>query len=151
MDYVEWDNISAGVFMSKSSAVLSIEECPLCKTAFSTEPDDFGEVQCIGRHVFAAYDDGDNYTLSHVDSTPKKVTTKWVRSDDAYVANLDSDLIGCPKCQSPLDLSAVAVKDMNGAFYAGCSRGHEFDAYVRVPHIWLYESDAGPFDTTLEE
>ena len=147
MDYVDWDNISVGVFMAKTSAVLSIEECPLCKTAFQTEPDSFGEVQCIKRHVFAAVDDGENYTLSHVDSLPKRVHTKWARKDDAFVANLDSDLIGCPRCMSPLDLSAVAVKDLRGSFYASCSRGHEFDAYVRVPHIWLYDSDSGPFDT----
>ena len=150
MDYVQWQNISAGVFISKSSAVLSIEECPLCKTAFSTEPDSFGEVQCLGRHVFAAEDDGENYTLSHVNSIPRQVSTKWVQHQGAYVANLDSDLIGCPKCKSPLDLSEVAIKDARGSFYASCSRGHEFDAYVRVPHIWLYESDAGPFDTTGE-
>jgi len=149
VDYVEWENISTGVFIAKSAAVLSIEECPLCKTAFSTEPDSFGEVQCFGRHVFAAEDDGENYTISHVDSIPKQVSTKWVMHDDAYVANLDSDLIGCPKCHSPLDLSAVAVKDTRGSFYAGCAAGHEFDAYVRVPHIWLYDSDNGPF-TTLE-
>ena len=150
MDYVEWQNISAGVFISKSSAVLSIEECPLCKTAFSTGPDSFGEVQCLGRHVFAAFSDDDNYTLAYVDSIPKKLSTKWVLTDDAHVANLNSDLIGCPRCQSPLDLSSVAVKDACGSFYASCSRGHEFDSYVRVPHIWLYDSDAGPFDTTWE-
>lgn len=148
MDYVEWENISRGVFMAKSAAVMSIEECPLCKTAFSTEPDGFGEVQCLGRHVFAAEDDGENYTMSHMDSAPKQVPTKWVRMDDAYVANLDSDLIGCPRCHMPLDLSAVAAKDMHGSFNAGCSCGHEFDAYVRVPHIWLYDSDDGPFDTS---
>lgn len=126
---------------------MSIEECPLCKTAFSTDPDSFGEVQCLSRHVFAAEDDGDNYTMSHVESIPKQVSTKWALVDDAHVANLNSDLIGCPKCHSPLDLSAVAIKDMSGSFYASCSCGHEFDAYVRVPHIWLYDSDDGPFTT----
>ncbi|HEY6020554.1 MAG TPA: hypothetical protein VIY48_11895 [Candidatus Paceibacterota bacterium] len=150
MDYVEWNNISAGVFIAKTSAVLSIEECPLCKMAFATEPDNFGEVQCLGRHVFAAVDDGENYTLSAVNSLPKRIYTKWKRHEDAFVANLDSDLIGCPRCQSPIDLSAVAAKDSRGAFYACCSRGHEFDSYVRVPHIWLYDSDDdGPF--SIEE
>lgn len=147
MDYVEWENISTGVFMAKSAAVLSIEECPLCKTAFSTEPDSFGEVQCLGRHVFAAEDDGENYTVSHVDSIPKQVPTKWVVHDNAHVANLDSDLIGCPRCHSPIDLSAVAAKSVDGSFYASCASGHEFDAYVRVPHIWLYDTEDGPFAT----
>lgn len=147
MDYVEWTNISTGVFIAKSSSVMSIEECPLCKTAFSTEPDDFGEVQCLGRHVFAAEDDGDNYTMSHLDSIPRQIPTKWVRHEDAYVANLDSDLIGCPECHAPLDLSGVASKSADGSFYISCASGHEFDAYVRIPHIWLYESDDGPFST----
>jgi hypothetical protein len=147
VEYVEWNNISIGVYIAKSSAVMSIEECPLCKNAFATEPDSFGEVQCLGMHVFAAEDDGDNYTLAHVDSMPKQVNTKWVRHDDAHVANLDSDLIGCPRCHCPLDLSSVAAKDMNGSFDAGCASGHEFEAYVRVPHIWLYDADDGPFST----
>jgi hypothetical protein len=147
VDYVEWENISTGVFIAKSSAVMSIEECPLCKTAFSTESDGFGEVQCLGRHVFAAEDDGKNYTMSHVDGAPKRISTKWIRHDDAYVANLNSDLIGCPKCHSPLDLSTVAVKNIHGSFYADCVSGHDFDAYVRIPHIWLYDVDDGPFDT----
>ncbi len=147
MEYVEWDNISTGVFIAKSASVMSIEECPLCKTAFSTDPDSFGEVQCLGRHVFAAEDDGENYTMSHIDSLPKQVSTKWARVEGAYVANLDSDLIGCPRCHGPLDLSLVAAKDIHGSFYVGCSCGHEFDAYVRVPHIWLYGSEDGPFTT----
>ena len=150
MDYVEWENISTGVFIAKSASVMSIEECPLCKTAFSTEPDSFGEVQCLGRHVFAAEDDGENYTMSHIDSVPRQIPTKWARVDEAYVANLDSDLIGCPKCHSPLDLSAVAAKRAGGSFCVNCAAGHEFDAYVRVPHIWLYDSDNGPFSTWEE-
>lgn len=141
MDYVEWENISTGVFMAKSAAVMSVEECPLCKTAFLTEPDSFGEVQCLGRHVFAAEDDGENYTMAHVDSVPRQIPTHWVRVDDAYVANLNSDLLGCPKCHSLLDLSEVAAKNARGSFYANCAYGHEFDAYVRVPHIWLYDSE----------
>lgn len=147
MDYVEWKNISTGVFIAKSSSVMSIEECPLCKTAFSTDPDDFGEVQCLGRHVFAAMDDGENYTMSHVDSIPRQISTKWVQHQGAYVANLDSDLIGCPKCHTPLDLSEVAAKNRDGSFAAGCAGGHEFDAYVRVPHIWLYDPDDVPLST----
>lgn len=147
MDYVEWDNISVGVFIAKSASVMSIEECPLCKTAFSTEPDNFGEVQCLGRHVFAAEDDGENYTLAHVDSIPRQILTKWARVDDAHVANLDSDLIGCPRCHSPLDLSAIAAKNRQGSFQAGCASGHGFDTYVKVPHIWLYEADEGPPST----
>lgn len=147
MDYVEWNNISTGVFMAKSASVMSVEECPLCKTAFFTDPDDFGEVQCLGRHVFAAEDDGENYTLSHVDSIPKQVSTHWASVDDAYVANLNSDIFGCPRCHTPLDLSKVASKDARGSFYSSCTSGHEFDAYVRVPHIWLHEADDGPFDT----
>lgn len=137
MDYVEWENISYGVFMAKSAAVLSIEECPLCKTAFSTEPDSFGEVQCLGRHAFVAVDDGENYTLAHVDSIPRQILTKWARVEDSYVANLDSDLIGCPKCHGPLDLSAIAAKNSAGSFYVSCSGGHEFGSHVKVPHIWL--------------
>lgn len=148
MDYVEWENISTGVFIAKSSSVMSIEECPLCKTAFSTEPDSFGEVQCLGRHVFAAEDDGENYTMAHVDSMPKQVGTKWSRKEDAHVAYLGSDLIGCPRCHCPLDLSAIAAKDAHGGFDASCASGHSFDAYVRVPHIWLYDADDGPFDTS---
>jgi hypothetical protein len=148
VDYVEWRNISTGVFIAKSASVMSVEECPLCKTAFLTEPDGFGEVQCLGRHVFAAEDDGENYTMSHIDSIPKQVSTRWVRVDDAYVANLQDDLLGCPKCHSPLDLSEVAVKNAGGYFCASCACGHEFDACVRVPHIWLYDVDNGPFDTS---
>lgn len=151
MNYVEWNNISAGVFIAKSSAVLSIEECPLCKMAFSTEPDSFGEVQCVGRHVFVAEDDGDNYSMAYTSNAPpRKVHTKWALVDDAHVANLDSDVIGCPRCKSPLDISAIAVKDTGGFFNAACSGGHEFDAHVRVPHIWLYDSDDGPFSTWEE-
>lgn len=137
VDYVEWENVSAGVFMAKSAAVLSIEECPLCKTAFSTEPDSFGEVQCLGRHVFSAVDDGENYTLANVDSIPRQILTKWAMVEHSYVANLDSDLIGCPRCHSPLDLSEIGFKNSLGSFYASCSGGHEFDSHVRVPHIWL--------------
>jgi hypothetical protein len=146
VDYVEWSNISTGVYMAKSAAVMSVEECPLCKTAFLTDPDSFGEVQCLRRHVFAAEDDGENYTMAHLDSSsPQQISTHWAKVEDAYVANLNSDLLGCPKCQSPLDLSEVAVKNSRGSFYASCASGHEFDAYVRVPHIWLYDTDDGPF------
>jgi len=147
VDYVEWENISTGVFMAKSASVMSVEECPLCKTAFLTDPDSFGEVECLGRNVFAAEDDGENYTMAHIESSaPKQIPTHWARVEDAYVANLNSDLLGCPKCHSPLDLSEVAVKNSRGSFYASCTSGHEFDAYVRVPHIWLYDVDDGPFD-----
>lgn len=156
MDYVEWENISTGVYIAKSSSVLSVEECPLCKKAMSTEANDFGEVHCFGSHVFAADDDGDLYTLAHLDSLPAKVGTKYVTETDSdgnriWIANLANEVVGCPMCQAPLDLSGMADKRVDGCFYTCCSNGHEFETYVRVPHIWFYEPEDGPFATWVKD
>lgn len=149
--YVDWAPVSTGVYVAKSASVLSVERCPLCKKAMETEPDIIGEVVCLGSHAFKVDDDGDSYSLTYTDAIrPKRASTSYERQDDgAYVASLNANSFSCPltDCEAPIDPGSFGQKVASEMLFVYCSEGHEFQAYPRLPKVWLYEADAGPFDT----
>lgn len=79
--------------------------------------------------------------------------TAFTSPETQYVISLDSPATPCPHCGSHLDVVPGLVASQMGSsmFYTRCAKEHEFQSYVRIPNLYLYDTNDGigtPFDTS---